>query len=132
MDIFEQGSREDVRFPSNKGELVMNQLWDLPLTSKTGFDLENVAQAVNRELKATAEESFVTPKNNSKTRLLELRLAIVKHIIASKQDDIKRVEQAQLRKAEKEMLLELRDKKKAEKLSALTEEEIENRLASLG
>ena len=63
-NLFMQATREKFRFESSKGDLSVEQLWDLPLTSRTGFDLDTVAKAVNADLKASNEESFVNASNN--------------------------------------------------------------------
>lgn len=84
MNIFEQASKKKLRFVSNRGELTTEQLWDMPLQSKSGFDLDTLAKEVNRGIKASAEESFVTTKASPATTTLELQLEVLKHIIAVK------------------------------------------------
>ncbi|MFW9602789.1 MAG: hypothetical protein ACMV1B_10780, partial [Prevotella sp.] len=59
MNLFEIATREKFRFASIKGELSVEQLWDVSLTSKTGFDLDTIARTVNQESKETDTESFV-------------------------------------------------------------------------
>jgi hypothetical protein len=51
MNIFEQATRRAIRFESAKGDLSVEQLWDLPLQSRNQFDLDTVAKTVNRQLK---------------------------------------------------------------------------------
>lgn len=81
--MFEKATRLKVRFDSAQGKLSVEDLWDLPLTSKTNkANLDDVAKAVARSLKSSDnEESFVlksTPSNN----LDKLKLDIVKHVIS--------------------------------------------------
>lgn len=130
-NIFETATREKFRFASNKGMINVEALWDMPLTSRSGFDLDNVAKAVNAELKANTEESFVTTTTNPAKATLELKLEIVKHIIAAKQAENEAVKTAAAKRAEKQKLLEILEKKKDASLENLTEEQIAARLAAL-
>lgn len=132
MNIFEQSLREKVRFNSNKGDLTTEQLWDLPLTSKSSLDLDTLERGVNSELKDMQEESYVNPKPNAQKRVLELKLAILRHVIDSKLAEAVEAEKYALRLTEKKRLLQILSKKQDEKLDALSVEDIEKRLAELG
>jgi hypothetical protein len=48
----EYAVRNKLRFSSSRGELTAEQLWDVPLRSKDGLDLNAVAQTANKALKA--------------------------------------------------------------------------------
>lgn len=132
MNIFEQATRQKIRFPSAKGELTTEQLWELPLTSKTGFDLDTVAREVNRDLKETAEESFVSTRANPARAQLELKLELVKHVIAVKITEAESREQAAARAQERQRLQEILNKKQDAALEGLSVEEIQKRLIELG
>ena len=84
-NLFELATRKKLRFDSPKGELSVEQVWDLPLTSKTGTDLDTVGKTVLRALKDIDEESLVATKANPAKPMLEVKLEIVKHIIGVKQ-----------------------------------------------
>lgn len=131
MNIFEQASRQKVRFTSIKGELTTEHLWDLPLTSKTGFDLDCVAKATNRELAAVSEDSFVSVKVNPAKPVLELKLEVVKHIIAVRMQDADAAAKAKANSAERQRLLEALDQKRDQELLNLTPEQIQARLKEL-
>lgn len=98
-NVFEQVTRNKIRFPSNKGMLTVEDLWDLPLSSKSERQdsLDSVAVAVNRKLKETDEISFVNTSGRSNASK-ELRLAFeaVKHII-----DVRKAERDSMVEAEK-------------------------------
>lgn len=79
MNIFESASKRKLRFQTSKGSISSEELWDLSLTS-----LDTLAKAVNRSIKDSQEESFLTPKSQGDSEQ-ELRLEILKHIIVSKQ-----------------------------------------------
>lgn len=76
--------RKKFRFPSPAGLLNLEQIWDLPLQHKTGLDLDTVARTINSELRSITEESFVVTKTDPRKPELEIKLAIVKDVIATK------------------------------------------------
>lgn len=130
-NLFLRASREGFRYPSVKGSITTEQLWDLPLTSKNGFSLDDVAKAVNHELKTTAEESFVETASNPRRGLLTAQLEVVKAVITTKQaENLERANKA-ARQAERARLLEVLDTKKDDELKGLSREEIERRIAAL-
>lgn len=131
MNLFEQASRQKLRFPSIKGEITTEQLWDLPLTSKGAFDLDSVAKAINGHLKAVAETSFVEIKHNPAKTTLELQLDILKHIIAVRMAEAEQAKSAADRANERHRLMEILNKKQDAALEALTPEEIQKRLDAL-
>ncbi|MFK5882796.1 MAG: hypothetical protein QM489_00410 [Candidatus Izemoplasma sp.] len=94
MSNFERSSREKFRFPTNKGLIRDESLWDLPFKSNSNPNLNDVAKALSREIKESAGEDFVSAKTEVNTTL-ELKLAIVKHVIA-----VKLAERAEARAAD--------------------------------
>jgi hypothetical protein len=104
--MFEKASRLKLRFESSKGLLTVEDLWDLPLTSRrAGTSLDDLAKNINRQLKEDQEESFV--ERSTKNTELELAFDIIKHIITVRlaENDAKRV--LAENKAKKEKLLEV-------------------------
>lgn len=132
MNIFEYASRNAVRFQSIKGLITTEDLWDLPLQHKGGFDLDSVAKAVNAELKATAEESFVTTTPTLLSKELEIKLEIVKHVIAVKLAENEAARTAAARKAEREKLTAILAGKQEAELQGLSKEELQARIDALG
>lgn len=130
MSLFEQAVRAKFRFPSIKGLLTTEELWDLPLQSKSGFDLDNVARGINRDLKTTGSESFVAATSPAAT-MLETQLEVVKHIIAVRLAENKQATERTHRLAERQKLLDILADKHDESLKAMTPEEIQKRLAEL-
>ena len=131
MNIFEQATRRAIRFESAKGDLSVEQLWDLPLQSRNQFDLDTVAKTVNRQLNAVTEESFVSVRENPAKETLSLKLELVKHIISVKLQEAEEARNRANKASEKEKLLRLLDEKQNEALRALTPEEIQERLKAL-
>lgn len=130
MSIFEQASRLKLRFASVKGELTIEHLWGLPLQSKTSFDLDTVAKAVARDLKAVTEESFVVETSPTNTVLI-LKLDVVKHIIAVRLAENAAATNRSARSAERQKLLGILADKQDESLKNLTPEQIQKRLDEL-
>ena len=130
-NLFLQATREKFRFESPKGDLSVEQLWDLPLTSRTGFDLDTVAKAVNSDLKGANEESFVNTTNNPAVSRLQAKLEVVKAIIEVKLAQAEAMKKHAEKAAERQRLMEVLHSKKGQELQGLSVEEIERRLSQL-
>lgn len=130
-NIFEFASRYKLRFASVRGELSVEQLWDVPLRSTDNFNLDFIARNVNKALKDASEESFVSPSRNPAQNRLELSLEIVKHVIQSKLTDEELARKRKENKVEKEKLLEILAEKQLGKLSSLSEKELRKRIEAL-
>lgn len=124
MSLFEKAAKQKLRFNSNKGQLTVEDLFDLSLTS-----LDNIAKAVNRKLKDEAEESFIQKKSTSSTEL-ELQLDILKYIIEYKTG----IEEANKKRAEtvarKQQIEEILMRKKSQQLEDLSVDELQAMLNS--
>lgn len=131
-NIFEAASRQKLRFVSNRGELSVEELWELPLTSARGTSLDSIAIVVNRELKAMDEESFVTSKVNIGKRALELRLEILKHIINVRQEENAAAVAKQANASRVAQLKEALAKKSEQALEGMTQEQLEAEIKQLG
>lgn len=133
MNLFELATRKKFRFPGNKGELTVEQLWDLKLTSVTdATTLDSVAISLATKLKDNGIGSFVnTGKVPNENIELEQKLEVVKHIIASKEAENNAARIARANANEAQRLQELLERKQEEKMSQLTEDEILARLAAL-
>lgn len=130
-NIFEVASRKQFRFPSAIGALTTEQLWDLPLTSTRAASLDNVAKAVNADLKSVSDESFVATRPNPRKGELEIMLEVVKHIIAVKIADRDKAEAAANRAEQRRKLAEALVQKRDAALANLSEEEILAKLNEL-
>ena len=111
--------------------VTVEQLWQMPLQSKTQFDLDTVAKTVNGELKAVTEESFVNTRTSPVKTELELKMEIVKYVIAAKLKENEDRASAQARMAKREKLIEILDQKQSEALLTLTPEELAAQIAAL-
>lgn len=130
-NLFENATRNKIRFASARGDLSVEQLWDVPLRSRDGFDLDAVAKEANRRLKALTEESFVSTERTPAHEKAEATLEIVKHVIAVKLDDEAAAKKRADNRVEKEKLLRILAEKQDGKLSDLSEREIQKRINAL-
>lgn len=87
--MFETATKKKFRFPF-KGQISVEDLWDL-----TAEQLDSVYKALSREKKTMDEPSLATETNETDSDL-EMKIAIVKHVYAVKEDEKKR----RLRRAE--------------------------------
>ena len=130
MDIFQKAAQQKLRFETPRGLLTTEDLFDLPLTARNGFDLDTVAKTVNRSLKASSEESFVnTPTNASAVDTL--KLDIVKSVIATRIAERDEKAARAEKKLKRDRLLELLANKEDAALAELTPDQIKAQLAAL-
>jgi len=136
MNIFEQATKQGLRFPSIVGELSTEQLWDLPLTSRSLTErppsLDAIARAVHAELKDKEEVSFVDIKPDPRKAELELQLEILKHIIQVKKDERDAAKRAVENAERRKMLTAALASKQEASLLAMSEEELRAELAKHG
>ena len=106
MSIYKIAASSKLRFASSKGQLTVEDLFDLSLPN-----LDALAKTVRRELKyAEEEESFIETKSPENT-VLELKLEILKDVIATKLEEKSFKEKALEIQRKKEVLLNLLDQK---------------------
>jgi len=130
-DLYLQATRKKYRFPSNAGRLILEQLWDLPLTHKTGLDLDTVARTINAELKSITEESFVVTKTDPRKPDLEAQLAIVKDIIATKLAEEKALKERAEKKAKRDKIMAALAAAEDRSLQSASKEDLLKQLAAL-
>lgn len=104
--MFEKASRLKLRFITPRGSVTAEDLWDMPLTSRSGMSLDDLAKSLNRALKESEEESFVVKKTEP-GNIIELSFDIVKHIIKTKLEEAETRQNAAIKKAQKEKILEI-------------------------
>lgn len=126
MSIFEKAVRNKLRFESSKGWLTVEDLWDLSLNS-----LDTVAKKVNKQLRDSHEESFLTAAKPSSNKTLELQLEILKHVIQVKEEEDKKRKTRAEKQAQLTQLRELAALKAGEALAAQSLEDLQKMIASL-
>lgn len=127
MELFEKLAINKTRFDSPKGRISVEDLYDLPLQSRSNSDLDTVAKTIARKMRDLGEESFVASAD-PKLGELEFQLEVVKHVIAYKQDLNKaRIEAAEKRER-KELISEVLAEKEIDDLKALPTKELKKML----
>lgn len=133
QNIFEKAVRNKLRFDTHRGQLSVEQLWDLPLTSAANVSLDGIAVALDTEIRNTAPKSFISEAGtNAITAVLQLKFDIVKHIIDVRMAENKAKVERQQNDAQRQMLLEAIAAKKNEALLSGDVDELEKKLAALG
>jgi hypothetical protein len=111
MKMFEQAAREKYRFDSPKGQLQVEDLWDLPLTSTVGkANLDDIARGLNKQLKSGDDVSFVNVAQKSNP-LIQAKFDLVRHIIGVKLAENAAATARTDARAKKQKLLEIIERK---------------------
>lgn len=110
MDLFEKASKGKFRFSlTTRGVLSTEDLWDLKLE-----DLDKLAKGLNKEIKDSGEESFITTVTKT-NQLANDKFEVVKHIIKVKlEEKEKRALSAQRAAKRAELISIIEDKEKGE------------------
>jgi hypothetical protein len=124
--IFELAARQKLRFPSIVGQLVTEQLWDLPLTTTRADrpSLDSIAREVFSELKNMQEVSFVDSKPDPRRDTLQLQLTIIKHIISIKKAERDAEKVKTVNAAQRQKIMGILADKDDEVLKSKTKEEL--------
>lgn len=127
--MFEKASRLKLRFDTGKGQLAVEDLWDLPL-SGNGANLDKIAIALSRQLREENVESFVrkAPKDTS---ALQLQFDIAKHIINTRLAEQELAANRAAAKAKKDKILEIIARKQDAALEGSSLEELQQLASTL-
>lgn len=131
INLFMIASREAFRYPSVRGELTVEQLWQLPLLAKDSFDLNTVAKDINTLVKASADESFVQQRPNPAAEKFKTMLELVKEIISIRIEERDSAERAAAKATQRRKLLAILERRQETELESLSVEQINERLAAL-
>lgn len=130
--IFIEALDQQLRFAPARGagQLTTEDLFRTPLK-----DLDAMAVSIVTDLeKSSGSRSFLTNPDSKATaakKAQELRLEILKFVIAVREDSNRQKAAAASASRQKEFLLSLKSKRQVETLESLTEEEIDARLRDL-
>lgn len=131
-EIYKFAAQNNLRFPSKRGELTVEQLFQLPLKSQSGCDLDTIAKSINAQLKSATEESFVEDTSaDPRKHALTVSLEIVKDVIATKQAENRANVARVTRAMDRKKILDAIAAKKDAQLTQASLEELEQKLAAL-
>lgn len=131
MEIFAKATRAKLRFDSPVGLLTVEQLWDLRLTGGTKTDLNRIAQSVNAELKACGADNFVDAAPDPKKTELELKLEVLKAVIAVKISERDAAAKAAERREKKRKIAEALANREVADLQGKSTDELKAELQAL-
>ena len=130
-NAFEKASRAKLRFTTARGNLSVEQLWDLPL-DKGEVNLYNLAQDLLTQVAdKPAEKLSFFSKAVSVDETAELKFEIVKHIVTSRVAEAEAKQTEAIKRTQREELDSLIAAKKAEAKQGLSLEELEAMRAKL-
>lgn len=121
-NIFERATRKKLRFVTVQGSLSTEQMWDLTLEQ-----LNTVAVSLNKKIKESGEESFISSEVKVDADL-QLSFDIVKHIIDIKLKEAETARNRREKRAKRDQLLALIADKQAQELQ---EKSVEDLMAEL-
>lgn len=131
-DIYKYAAQKKLRFPSVRGDLTVEQLFELPLKATNGFDLDSVARNINGALKGVTEESFVEDATTDPRKAgLTIALDVVKDVIKTRQEENAAARNKANKAIERKKLLDAIAAKKDQALTAASLEDLEKKLAAL-
>ena len=127
--MYKEAAKMKLRFASNKGDLCVEDLFDLPLTSARGVSLDGLARAAYKAL-GEFEVSFVQDVSLPK-KIAALRLDILKDVITDKLAEREAAKSAALAKAKKEKIMEIIAEKEFDDLRSQDVSKLKQMLAEL-
>lgn len=123
-NMFEQASREKIRFPY-RGMCNVEDLWDL-----TVRELDEIFKFLNAKLKADQEESLLDQMDRVSSEL-DLQVSVIRRIVDVKLIESAATAQEAARRQKKDRILAILANKQDESLVAMSEEELSGMLEDL-
>lgn len=123
-NIFEYATRNKMRFPY-KGNVSVEDLWDLSVT-----ELDKVFKTLNSQRKQSQEESLLNTKSKE-DEIVDIQIAIVKHIVAVKLAEKEAREKAAENKAKKQKIMAIMAARDEKALENASDEDLQKMLAEL-
>ena len=129
--MFDKAFRQKLRFESSMGQLSVEDLWDLPLTARSGkANLDDIAKELHHQLKNGDDISFVIQSKKS-DETIQLKFDIVKHIIDVRLAEQSAAETLRSNKEKKQQLLAIISQKENEGLMNTSLDELKKMAESL-
>ena len=129
-NLFIHATKHRFRFDTSRGQIDIEALWQMPLTSKDEYNLDTVAKFIARSIRAMEEESFVSLRTTA-NETMSIKLEIVKTIIADKLETLNAAKNEAAIKAKKEVLIGALAAKENEAILSMSADDIKAELAKL-
>lgn len=123
-NIFEYATRNKVSFPY-KGNVWVEDLWDLSVT-----ELDKVFKTLNSQRKQYQEESLLNTKSKE-DEIVDVQIAIVKHIVAVKLAEKEAREKAAENKAKRQKIMAIMAARDEKALENASDEDLQKMLSEL-
>ena len=129
--MFQKAIRQKVRFNTVQGQLTVEDLWEIPLTSnKPVANLDDIAKSLFQQLKESDSASFVL-KNKPADDTLLLKFEIVKHVIEVRLAEAEKAETIKVNREKKQRILAIIATKENEQLMGSSLDELRSMMESL-
>lgn len=119
MSYYKQGTREKLRFSTKKGELSIENLWDLGLET-----LNDIAVDLYNQYESSGKKSFLVNRSE-KDKIIKLKLDVILDILNTKKEEAEQRRTEKERKEHNQKIDELIERKKQGELEGKTVEELE-------
>lgn len=129
MNVFEVATKCKLRFSTVKGELTAEDMWDVPLRSKSGFSLDSIAQELYKQMNEISDTPSFVDKNKDGAEQIKrdticLKFDIVKHIIDVKLEEEDKAKNAKETRETNQKIMAILNMKEDEALANKTPEEL--------
>lgn len=128
--MFELALRKKLRWVTSRGLMSLEELWEIPLTSKDGFNLDAIGLAAEDALAAHGR-SLVKRTKSPDEALASLRFDIVKYVISTKVAEDEDAKTRASNKKELEKLLKIKEERQNQELLGIDGDELDKRIAAL-
>ena len=125
MSKFETATRRKLRFQTTRGNLTVEDLWDVPLTV-----LDEAYKGLSRQIREAEDDSLLA-KRDSGVEEAALKRDLVKHVVEVRQAEATEKRNREARRAQAARVRELIAQKQDEALSGKSTEELAALLAEL-
>ena len=122
--IYKQAIRSKLRF-QYRGQISTEDLWSLPLPA-----LDAIYKVLNAEIKQSKEDSLLVIVSKD-TAELDLKIAIIKDVVATKQEAKKAAEEESKLRAEKVKIMTALANKQEDAIQNMNEDELAQKLAEI-
>lgn len=129
--MYKQAAQLKLRFDTSKGQLAVEDLFDLPLTSATGrVNLNDIAKGLYKALKDEADVDFVDTAKRGNA-VLQLKFDLVRDVITTRIAERDEEATRQKKAEQRQKIMAIIDHKEGEALSAKSVEELRAELQNL-
>lgn len=125
-DLFFNAAKNKYRFPSERGNLTTEQLFDLDMKS-----LDKIYGTLCEQKDSKPKKSLLSPREVGDVELDE-KISLVAQVYEYKDSVLDKRKKAAERSRDRQKLLDILAKKKEEALENLSEEELLKKLRELG